>query len=109
MQQNDFDGLRPSTPGLEEKHADWRRSLRQFVDQNIAPHIDAWNVAGTFPDALYQDAASAGLLGFGFPAEVGGWSEEVDLYHRIIVPRCLSIPSTAAALNAVTIGRASMV
>lgn len=84
MQQNDFDGLRPSTPGLEEKHADWRRSLRQFVDQNIAPHIDAWNVAGTFPDALYQDAASAGLLGFGFPAEVGGWSEEVDLYHRII-------------------------
>ncbi|MDG2288360.1 MAG: acyl-CoA dehydrogenase family protein, partial [Woeseiaceae bacterium] len=29
-------------------------------------------------------AAAAGLLGFGFPAETGGWEEEVDLYHRII-------------------------
>lgn len=84
MRVNDFDGLRPPTPGLGDKHSQWRSRLRAFVNDKVAPHIDAWNEAGTFPDALYQDAASAGLLGFGFPAELGGWKEEVDLYHRII-------------------------
>jgi acyl-CoA dehydrogenase len=81
---NDFDGLRPRTAGIEKKHEEWRAKLRAFVDEHIAPDLDAWSEAGTFPDELYKKAAMAGLLGFGFPAELGGWNEEVDLYHRII-------------------------
>jgi acyl-CoA dehydrogenase len=81
---NDFDGLRPRTAGIEKKHDEWRAKLRTFVDQHIAPDLDAWSEAGTFPDELYRKVAAAGLLGFGFPAELGGWEEEVDLYHRII-------------------------
>ena len=81
---NDFDGLRPRTAGIEKKHDEWRAKLRGFVDEHIAPDLDAWSEAGTFPDELYRKAAAAGLLGFGFPAELGGWEEEVDLYHRII-------------------------
>jgi len=84
MSANDFDGLRPRTAGLSDGHERWRLSLRGFVDEKIAPHIDAWSDAGTFPDSLYEDAAKSGLLGFGFPAELGGWREDVDLYHRII-------------------------
>jgi hypothetical protein len=30
-----------------------------------------------------KKAVKAGLLGFGFSAELGGWTEDVDLYHRI--------------------------
>ena len=81
---NDFDGLRPRTAGIETRHDKWRQKLRRFVDDKIAPDLDTWSEAGTFPDALYEQAASAGLLGFGFPAELGGWRDPVDLYHRII-------------------------
>ena len=81
---NDFDGLRPRTAGLGKKHQDWRTKLRIFVDENIVPDLDAWSEAGTFPDELYKKAAKAGLLGFGFAAELGGWAEDADLYHRII-------------------------
>lgn len=81
---NDFDGLRPCAAGLEKKHQDWRNTLRTFVDDNIAPNLDAWSDAGTFPNELYTKAAKAGLLGFGFAAELGGWVEDADLYHRII-------------------------
>ena len=81
---NDFDGLRPRTAGIGKIHDEWRTKLRSFVDEHIAPDLDAWSEAGTFPDDLYRKAAAAGLLGFGFPAEIGGWEEEVDLYHRII-------------------------
>ncbi len=81
---NDFDGLRPRTAGIEPRHDEWRRRLRAFVDEHIAPDLDEWSERGSFPDALYEQAASAGLLGFGFPPDLGGWDEPVDLYQRII-------------------------
>ena len=79
----DFDGLRPKSPFLTAAHDQWRSALRSFVDAKIAPHLAAWNAAGTFPDSLYIEAARAGLLGMGFAREYGG-TGPVDLYHRII-------------------------
>ncbi len=79
----DFDGLRPKSPFLTAAHDQWRSALRGFVDAKIAPHLAAWNAAGTFPDSLYVEAARAGLLGMGFGREYGG-TGPVDLYHRII-------------------------
>ena len=80
----DFDGLRPPCAGLTDEHAAWRDRLRDFVDENVAPFIDDWNAAASFPDSLYAQAAAAGLMGFGFPAEYGGWETEPTLYHRIL-------------------------
>jgi len=83
-QHLDFDGLRPPCAGLDSAHTAWRNQLRGFVDAHIAPSIEDWNAAATFPDELYTKAAEAGLMGFGFPAELGGWQDEPDLYHRIL-------------------------
>lgn len=83
MRQLDFDGLRPRSPFLTAAHDQWRSALRSFVDARIAPHLANWNAAGTFPDALYGEAARAGLLGMGFAREYGG-TGPVDLYHRIL-------------------------
>lgn len=80
----DFDGLRPPSPFLTPEHDAWRAHLRGFVDQHIAPHLDAWDAASDFPDSLYRDAARAGLSGMGFREDLGGTGERVDLYHRIL-------------------------
>src|ERR1700722_20240150 len=80
----DFDGLRPPSPFLTERHAEWRATLRAFIDAEVAPHLDAWDAAATFPDALYGKAAVAGILGMGFPRDLGGTGEDIDLYRRII-------------------------
>jgi acyl-CoA dehydrogenase len=80
----DFDGLRPASPFLTDAHAAWRRQLRDFVDREIAPHLDDWDAASDFPSALYRKAAAAGITGMGFSRELGGTGEDVDLYHRII-------------------------
>ncbi len=50
----------------------FRASARRFVEREIAPHVDAWDEAETFPRALYAKAAEAGLLGLGYPEELGG-------------------------------------
>lgn len=88
ISQLDFDGLRPPTPHLTPAHDVWRTRVRNFVTTEIAPHLDDWDRAGTFPDELYTKAAQTGLLGMGFPTELGGMlggmNDPVDLYHRII-------------------------
>lgn len=81
----DFDGLRPPVAGLTQAHGEWRQRVRQFVEAEIAPHLDQWNRVGTFPDAVYQRAAEAGLLGMGFPEPLGGCLPQAGLYHRIIM------------------------
>ena len=50
----------------------FRASVRRFVDREIAPHVTAWDEAGSFPRELYAKAAAAGLLGIGYPEEYGG-------------------------------------
>ncbi len=50
----------------------FRASVRRFVEREIAPFVDAWDEAGTFPRELYAKAAGAGLLSLGYPEHLGG-------------------------------------
>ena len=52
--------------------ADFRTSVRRWVDTEIAPNVAAWDEAGTFPRALYRRAAELGLLQLGYPEPLGG-------------------------------------
>lgn len=53
-----------------------RRALREaaagFVTRSVVPHLAGWEEAGEVPRDLHRAAADAGLLGIGFPEEVGG-------------------------------------
>ncbi len=49
-----------------------RDTAARFAEREIAPHVDAWEEAGSFPRELYVAAARAGLLGLGMPESVGG-------------------------------------
>ena len=60
-----------------------RRSVREFVNQEILPHVDDWEEAGEFPRELYKKAADVGILGTGYPEEYGGIPG--DIFFRIVV------------------------
>jgi acyl-CoA dehydrogenase len=49
-----------------------RQLARDFVHREIAPHMPEWEAAGELPRDLHRTAAAVGLLGVGFPEEVGG-------------------------------------
>ena len=42
------------------------------MTRHVVPHLAAWEEAGEIPRALHREAAAAGLLGIGFPEDVGG-------------------------------------
>ena len=47
-------------------------TLTRFSKREIEPHIHAWDEAGEFPRSLYLRAAELGLLGMGYPENLGG-------------------------------------
>lgn len=49
-----------------------RKSVRAFAEREIMPHVDEWERIGELPRELSRRTAEAGLLGVGFPEDVGG-------------------------------------
>ena len=70
-------------PGWTEEHEQLRRTVRGFVEREIAPYVDAWEEAETFPRELYNKAAELDLLALGFPEEYGGMP--ADAFARLLV------------------------
>jgi acyl-CoA dehydrogenase len=61
-----------SPADLREELAALRRTVRDFVTREVAPVLLAWEQAGEVPRSLHEKAGALGLLGVGFPEEVGG-------------------------------------
>jgi len=58
--------------GLQADRIALADTVRRFAETEIAPNVQAWDDAGEFPRALYARAAELGLLGLGYPEELGG-------------------------------------
>ena len=59
------------TPFTEE-HQLLRRTIRAFVEKEVAPHVTEWEDAGRIPRELWRKLGGLGVLGLEFPAEYGG-------------------------------------
>lgn len=49
-----------------------RRSVREFAETEIGPHVMAWDEAQHFPTELLGKMAALGLMGIQFPESYGG-------------------------------------
>ena len=76
-------GAGKATDYFDETHRMLRATTRRFVEREVAPHVDDWEEAGQFPRELYANAAAVGLLGVGYPEELGG--SEGDVFHHVVV------------------------
>ena len=56
---------------------------RRFAEKEIAPFINDWDEAGTFPRALYRKAAAVGLHGLGYPESLGGMPAPYALRNAV--------------------------
>ncbi len=93
------------SPYYDESHEAFRATVRRFVDKEIAPFVDEWDEAGTFPRELYKKAADVGILGLGYPEEYGG--SPCDQFHRIVLAQEMARAAcggVSASLNSHTIG-----
>ena len=54
----------------EQQHL--RRTVREFAEAEIAPHVMEWDEASAFPSAIIPELADMGFLGVIFPEPYGG-------------------------------------
>jgi hypothetical protein len=57
---------------LNDEQQQLRKSVREFAEREIAPHVMEWDEASRFPLETVKELGKMGLLGVIFPAEYGG-------------------------------------
>ncbi len=57
---------------LSEEHREFRRSVREFAEAEIAPHAAEWDRKHYFPVEVVQKMGRLGLFGLTAPEEYGG-------------------------------------
>jgi hypothetical protein len=55
-----------------DEHQDLRRSVREFAEKEIAPHVMEWDEASCFPMQTIKELGHLGLMGTIFPTELKG-------------------------------------
>ncbi|HEY1558069.1 MAG TPA: acyl-CoA dehydrogenase family protein [Kofleriaceae bacterium] len=92
---------------FSEEHTQLRRTVREFVDKEINPHIAAWERDGAFPaHEVFKKAGRLGLLGVNKPEAYGGMgldysyqmcvTEELGNCHGGALPMALGVQTDMA-------------
>jgi len=75
-----------------------RRSIREFAETEIRPHVREWDEAQYFPPDLRPKLAALGLMGIQFPEEYGGagmsavdYCISIEELARVDPSICLSV------------------
>src|SRR5919107_1270888 len=63
---------------LSREHEEFRRSVREFAEAEIAPHAARWDREHHFPVDVVQKMGKLGLFGLTAPEEYGGAGEDGD-------------------------------
>lgn len=67
-----------------EEHKMFREFVRSFIEREINPFVDQWEVEGAFPaHKLYKKMGNEGLLGLTHPEQYGGL--DLDFWYTVIL------------------------
>ncbi len=62
----------PLSNPFTEEHDAFRKTVRSWVEKELAPHALEWDRAGIFPREVFQKAGELGFLGINHSPEYGG-------------------------------------
>jgi alkylation response protein AidB-like acyl-CoA dehydrogenase len=69
---------------FEDHHVDFRKTVRRFLADEVAPHHARWEQEGAVPHELFARAAEKGLLGMEVPEEHGGIGVADFRFNQVI-------------------------
>jgi alkylation response protein AidB-like acyl-CoA dehydrogenase len=69
---------------FDDEHELFRRTVRAFVDNEIAPHHIDWERTGAVPRELFTAAGAQGLLCMSVPEQYGGGGVDDFRYNVVI-------------------------
>jgi len=85
---------------LNEEQQQIKRTIREFAEGELAPHVMEWDEAAHFPVELQPKFAELGIMGVLFPEEYGGAGMGYIEYATIIEELARVDPSIGLAIAA---------
>ncbi|WP_250460978.1 acyl-CoA dehydrogenase family protein [Microbulbifer litoralis] len=92
---------------LTDEHRELQRTVRNFVQREINPHVPEWEQAGAFPICeLFRQLGKLGLLGIGKSTDYGGlgldFSYEMVFLEELGAAHCGGVPLSIAVQTAMS-------
>ncbi len=88
-------------PYFTEEHEMFRKSVRDFVEKEIASHADEWEAQGDFPNEIFKKMGALGFLGIRYPEEYGG--SALDVFYTVVLCEELARSRTAGVALAIMV------
>lgn len=86
--------------GLTDEQWQLRRSLREFAEGELRPHVAEWDESQEFPVAAFKKLGPLGVLGAVFPEDLGGSGFNYIDYSIIVEELARVDPSFALSVAA---------
>jgi alkylation response protein AidB-like acyl-CoA dehydrogenase len=80
----------------EPEHEQFRSSVRQFLQREVAPRYDEFEKAGIVDRSVFAKAGEAGFLGFAVPEEHGGGGTR-DFRYNVVLGEEIQAAGLASA------------
>ena len=66
-----------------EEHDLFRKSLQDFLQKEVVPHIDKWEETGHIENFIWEKFGEMGYFGLAYPEAYGGL--DLDLFYTVIL------------------------
>ncbi len=86
--------------GYTDEHKQLRRTIREFAEAEMKPHVMEWDEAQTFPVDVFRKLGKMGVLGAIFPEELGGSGYNYVEYSIVVEELARVDPSVALSVAA---------
>lgn len=89
-----------ANPYIDDSHRRLAETVRGFARDQIVPNLPEWEAAGMIPRDVSKRAAELGLLGLGYPEEVGGSGG--DFFHVMtLIEEILDVGGSIGVMSGV--------
>src|SRR5262249_37011239 len=86
--------------GITEEQQQLKKTIREFVEAEIKPHVMEWDESQEFPVEAFRKLGGMGVLGAVFPEELGGTGYSYIDYAILIEELARVDPSIALSAAA---------
>ena len=66
-----------------EEHESFRKSLQDFLQKEVVPHIEKWEKTGTIERFIWKKFGDMGFFGINYPEAYGGMN--LDLFYTVVL------------------------
>ena len=67
---------------FSEEHELFRKSLKDFLNKEVVPHIEKWEKTGTIERFIWKKFGEMGFFGINYPEVYGGLN--LDLFYTVV-------------------------